>query len=413
MADSVAGFLNVGIIGVGNIGTVHASAVFRGAIRGMRLGALCDIDGAKRERFSDMFPGVPVYADARKLIADAPELGLDAVIVSVPHRLHAEIATAAFNAGLHVLSEKPADVEYSKALLMNDAAVRSGKVFGIMFNQRTDPLFRKAKEIIASGELGAFKRSSWIITNWYRTQAYYESSGWRATWIGEGGGVLLNQAPHNIDIWLWLLGLPSRVRAFCYEGKYHRITVEDDATVYAEFPGGGTGVFVTSTGEAPGVNRLELSFENGRLILENGQLSVLRLGISERELCFTSKESFVQPPVTEEVFTDTCVRDGHELILENFASAVLGGDELISPGSAGLSELAFSNAAFLSSWTGDWVELPLSEADQKRFSAMLEEKRETERLCRRAGSTDGDRRDADSGGSGNAVNYSERWTTRW
>lgn len=405
-----SGKLKVAVIGVGNIGSVHTAAISRGAIQGMALGALCDIDPAKRDALAEKYPDVPVYSDAGALIADADRNGIDAVIISTPHRFHSSIAMRALEAGLHVLSEKPADVEYSKAKEACELAKKCGKVYGIMFNQRTDPLFSKARSIIASGEMGAFKRSSWIITNWYRTQAYYDSGDWRATWRGEGGGVMLNQAPHNIDIWIWLLGLPKRLRAFCREGRYHRISVEDEATVYAEFEGGGSGVFVTSTGEAPGLNRLEMAFDRGRIVLENGRLEVLRLGVPEREFCFNSKESFALPPMTEEVFTNSSSRDGHELILEDFASAVLNGTPLLASCEDGVNELAFSNAAFLSSWTDSWVEVPLDPADRATFSILLQKKRDAESASAAMDKIAG-RSGAPGGGSDEA--YSERWTTRW
>jgi predicted dehydrogenase len=400
------GLVNVAIIGVGNIGSAHARATGSGRIAGMRLGALCDIDPRKRETLSGLYPGVPVFASAEELFAavNAGKLSVDAVIIATPHRFHAAIGMQAVEAGLHVLSEKPADVELKKAVELARTASASGKLYGIMFNQRTDPVYARAREIIKSGELGAFKRSSWVITNWYRTQAYYDSGDWRATWNGEGGGVLLNQAPHNIDLWLWMLGMPESVLAFCHEGKYHRIDVEDEATIYAEFPGGGTGVFVTSTGEAPGLNRLEMAFENGRLIIENGVLSVLRLGVPERRFCFECQDCYALPPLSEERFSARETRDGHELILEDFASAVTNGTELLSPGSAGVNELAFSNACYLSSWTGERVILPLSDNDCRRFSSILEEKRNSEAKRNCPGKDPKD--------PANAA-YSERWKTRW
>ena len=401
------GVVSVGVIGVGNIGSVHAAQICRGSIAGMRLGALCDIDPRRRETLRAEYPDVPVFADAEALLAGSD---VDAVIIATPHPFHAPIALSAFAAGRHVLSEKPAAVEAADAVKVTDAAKRSGKVYGIMFNQRTDPLFAKARELIRSGELGALKRTSWTVTNWYRTQAYYDSGSWRATWNGEGGGVLLNQAPHNLDLWIWLAGMPSAVRAVCSEGKYHRIRVEDEATIYAEFPGGATGVFITSTGEAPGTNRLELVFDRGRLLLENGRLNVLRLGVSEREFCFTSKAGYALPEISEENIVLRPERDGHSLILEDFARAVLTGNPLLSPGADGVNELSLSNAAYLSSWTGKRVELPLSPESMSEFRTFLAARREAERAGRPAPDP--------ACAPSNTVDikpdeYSARWTTRW
>jgi predicted dehydrogenase len=397
--------IKAAVIGVGNIGSVHAAQIYRGNIAGMRLGALCDIDPRRRAALRMEYPDVPLYAGAEELLA---EKSIDAVIIATPHPFHAPIAIAAFAAGKHVLSEKPAAVEVAEAMSVVDAAERSGKVYGVMFNQRTDPLFAKARELIRGGELGALKRTSWTVTNWYRTQAYYDSGGWRATWNGEGGGVLLNQAPHNLDLWTWLAGMPLAVRAVCSEGKYHRIGVEDEATIYAEFPGGATGVFITSTGEAPGTNRLELVFDRGRLLLENGRLNVLRLGVSEREFCFTSKAGYALPDITEENIVLRPERDGHSLILEDFARTILSGTPLLSPGRDGVNELSISNAAYLSSWTGRRVELPLSPASMAEFHKLLTAKRSAEQSG--AAGTRGEAANtSDIGGS----EYNARWTTRW
>ena len=148
--------------------------------------------------------------------------------------------------------EKPAGVYTRQVKEMNEVAKKSGKVFGIMYNQRTNPIYQKLRDLVKSGELGDIKRIIWIITDWYRSQSYYDSGGWRATWAGEGGGVLINQCPHNLDLWQWICGMPARIRAFCSYGKYHDIEFEDDVTAYMEYENGATGVFITTTGEAPG-----------------------------------------------------------------------------------------------------------------------------------------------------------------
>jgi len=409
---SCSNYVSVGIVGVGNIGGVHASVIYSGAIPGMKLAALCDNDPEKLKILAEKYPDIPLYSDYTELIRTAP---VDAVIIAVPHRLHPEVAVCAFGNGLHVLSEKPLGVEASDALRMIEAWKQSGRQFCVMFNQRTDPLFGKAREIIKSGLLGERKRFVWIITNWYRTQAYYNSGSWRATWNGEGGGVLLNQAPHNIDLWMWLFGLPARVRGFCYEGKYHHISVEDDATIYAEYDDGATGVFITSTGDAPGTNRLEITGDRGKMVLENGRLKLTLLSEAEREFCFTSASGSACPPSTEKEYSVVKVPDGHNLILENFASAILHGTPLISPGEEGINELMLSNAAYLSSWTDSWVELPLDAGAMNRFEEILDRKRKLE-----AGEISGEpgKKSLLSGGNKgtsdmNSDNYNPRWQVRW
>ena len=277
--------VRVGVIGIGNMGSAHANCVYSGKIQGMALKAVCDIAPERLAYCQKNFPGVATYEDWQEVLRN-PEL--DAVIIAVPHPLHAKIAIAALQAGKHVQLEKPMDIAVSRGLALNAAAKASQKVFSITFNQRTNDLFAKAREIVRSGQLGELKRSVWIITNWYRTQHYYNSGSWRATWSGEGGGVLLNQAPHNLDLWQWICGMPCEITAFCDIAKYHKIEVEDDVTIFARYPNGATGAFITSTGEYPGTNRLEISGTLGKLVLENGLLKWWKLEQSERQVCLES-----------------------------------------------------------------------------------------------------------------------------
>lgn len=355
------GTVRIGVIGIGNIGSAHTACLARGDIEGARLAALCDIDEGKETQLRQKYPDIPFFRDAGEMIRS----GLcDAVIVSAPHREHVPIGMAALERGLHTLSEKPAGIRVSDVRLMHACAARSGKVFGIMFNQRTNPLFQKARELLRSGTIGALTRVNWIITNWYRTQQYYDSGKWRATWSGEGGGVLLNQAPHNLDLMQWICGMPVRVRAFCYEGKFHNIEVEDEATLYFEYENGATGIFVTSTGEYPGTNRLEISGTTGKMVLEEGQIKL-----------YTTHDNALELPHVEFKILETggeC--NGHAAILQNFTDAIRLGTPLLAPGTDGIYELSLSNAAYLSSWTGEWVELPIDDRHTKLFDAELARK---------------------------------------
>lgn len=387
--------LRMGIVGIGNIGGAHARWIADGKISGMRLAALCDIDPEKREKLKAEYPSCPVFADYHEML----ESGItDAVIVSTPHYFHPIIAIDAFHAGQHVLVEKPAGVYTSIVRKMNEEAKKSGKVFGIMFNQRTNPLFIKAKEIMESGELGVPKRLVWIITNWYRTQAYYNSGSWRATWNGEGGGVLLNQAPHNLDLWQWIFGMPKRVRAFCEVGKYHNIAVEDDVTIYAEYENGANAVFITTTGEAPGTNRLEISGDRGKMVLEEGKLKWWKLSEPERQFCFTAKDGFCDWGISYEEYKPEPA-GGHEVILANFADAVLNGAGLIAPGYDGLNELSISNAAYLSSWTDSWASIPVDEEEFERQLEKLRSEEITDKTLKKEEHF--------------SETYNERWKVRW
>lgn len=388
--------IRIGIIGVGNMGSAHANCIGNGEIEGMVLAAVCDIDPKRTEMYIGNDSGVAVYQDYRELLQSND---VDAVLIAVPHRLHAKIAIDALEAGLHVLSEKPIDIRVSQAERLNETARKSGKVFGIMFNQRTNPLFQKAREIVQSGQLGALKRSVWIVTNWYRTQRYYDSGDWRATWAGEGGGVLLNQAPHNLDLWQWICGMPVSVLAQCDVAKYHDIEVEDDATIFARYANSATGTFITSTGEYPGTNRLEISGDLGKLVLENGVLKHWKLQTSEREICRTSGKGMPKP---EYEYTEV-VQEGrepaHKGILQNFANAVLYGEELLAPGVEGIYELTISNAAYLSSWKKTEVPLPF---DATEFDTLLTE--------RQAASV---WRDEVLQEAKESVEYKDRWKVNW
>lgn len=244
---------------------------------------------------------------------------------------------------------------------MNEAAAKSDRVFAMMFNQRTNHVYRKMKELVDSGVYGKIKRVNWIITDWYRTQAYYNSGGWRATWDGEGGGVLLNQCPHNLDLLQWICGLPVKVQAFCHNGKWHNIEVEDDVTAYLEFANGATGVFVTTTADAPGTNRFEITLEKAKMVCENNKLTLFVLDENERDYCFQATEGFVPPSGhLEEVETDG-ENLQHVGVLRAFAANILRGEPLVAAGEEGINGLMLSNAMHLSSWLGKPVALPIDE----------------------------------------------------
>ena len=286
---------------------------------------------------------------------------IDAVVIATPHYFHPVYTVYALEKGLHALTEKPAGVYTKQVREANEAAAKSDKVYAIMYNQRTNCLYRKLRELVQGGEFGEIKRVNWIITNWYRTQAYYNSGGWRATWEGEGGGVLLNQCPHNLDLWQWICGMPSKILAFCHEGKWHDIEVEDDVTIYAEYPNGATGVFITSTGDAPGTNRLEITMDKGHIVCEDGKLKVHRLDVSTKEHCMTSPNGFGNPKGQwSEAETDG-ENPQHTGVLNAFAANILRGEPLVGRGEEGINGLMISNAAHLSSWLGRPVDLPIDE----------------------------------------------------
>ena len=376
--------VKIGIIGVGNMGSDHSKRIVNGDVPELKLVAVADRSQSRRDWAKENLPeDVKIFNEGDELIDSGV---CDAVLIAVPHYQHPTLAVRAFEKGLHVMCEKPAGVYTLAVREMNEAAKKSGKVFGMMFNQRTNCVYRKMHELVQSGELGAIKRVNWIITDWYRTQSYYDSGSWRATWDGEGGGVLLNQCPHNLDLIQWICGMPSRVRAFCHEGKWHDIEVEDDVTAYLEYPNGATGVFVTTTGDAPGTNRFEITLEMGKLVCELSEqgttLTLYKLAENEREFCRTCPQGFEKPAMEIiEVETDG-QNPQHNGVLKAFAANILRGEPLVAGGEEGINGLTLSNAMHLSSWLDRTVELPLdeelflSELNKRRAASNKKEEKE-------------------------------------
>ncbi len=351
--------VRLGIIGIGNMGSGHLKNILEGKVPEMEVTAVADRQEGRRAWAKEYLPeSVVIFEEGTDLIAAGV---CDGVLIAVPHYQHPELTIDAMNHGLHVMCEKPAGVYTKQVREMNDAAKKCDRVFGMMFNQRTNCIYRKMHELVTSGELGAIKRVNWIVTDWYRTQSYYDSGSWRATWDGEGGGVLLNQCPHNMDLIQWICGMPSKVQAFCHNGKWHDIEVEDDVTAYLEYPNGATGVFVTTTADAPGTNRFEITLEMGKLVCENGKLMLHKLSENERTFCKTAKGGFDTPECTvTEVETDG-ENEQHIGVLKAFAGRILHGTPLVAEGLEGINGLTLSNAMHLSSWLKREVEIPFDE----------------------------------------------------
>lgn len=352
--------VRIGIVGLGNMGTGHADYLIDGQVKGAELVSVSDIRPERlqqaREQWGDR---VRTFETPEALFRSGT---VDGVLLCTPHYDHPKQAIDAFRCGLHVLVEKPAGVYTRQVREMNEAASASGKVYGIMYNQRSNPLYLKLRELISSGELGEIRRTNWIITNWYRSQAYYNSGGWRATWEGEGGGVLINQDPHQLDLWQWTTGLmPKRMRAFCSFGKHRDIEVENDVTAYVEYENGATGVFVTSTYECPGTNRFEISGDRGKIVIENDQMTFWRLRQLESEFNRTNTSAFAQPECWK--FDVPVAKGGaqHMAITQDWTNAILHGTPLLAPGEDGIKGLTISNAMLLSTWIDNWVDLPIDE----------------------------------------------------
>ena len=364
MAEKV----RVGVIGVGNMGGDHVKNIAAGRLPEMELTAVADIDEKKFAFAREQKPDVACFSSASELIGS----GLcDAVIVATPHYSHPPIAIEALKAGLHVMSEKPAGVYTKQVRELIAVSEQCSATYAIMFNQRTNCVYRRVKELVSSGAYGELRRVSWIITDWYRTQAYYNSGGWRATWAGEGGGVMLNQCPHQLDLWQWICGMPSRIRAICHEGKWHDIEVEDDVSIYAEYPNGATGTFITTTGDCPGTNRLEITLDRARIVVEENKIKMFVLDEPISAHLQTAKGGFDRVPGHwEDVETDG-LNEQHTGVLKAFAAHILHGAPLIAQGKEGINGLTISNAAFLSSWLDQEIALPF---DEDLFYNLLQEK---------------------------------------
>lgn len=361
--------VRLGVIGFGNMGTAHCGNVASGKVPKMELTAICDIAPARIEAAKEKHPDVPVFDNAEDLYKS----GLcDLVIIAVPHYDHPGLAEKAFEYGLNVITEKPAGVYTKQVLEMNAAAEKSGKLFGIMYNQRTNPMYQKIRKMVKNGELGHIKRISWIITNWYRPQAYHDSCAWRSTWKTEGGGALINQNPHQLDLWQWMFGMPDRIKSFVSFGKYYDIEVEDDVTAYFEYDNGTTGTYITSTGEAPGTNRLEIACDMGRIVVENGKMTFNRNEVSEREFNKNFKGVFGAPDVWNCEIPTNGTGEQHVGILKNVASALIKGTPLLAPGVEGVNGLTVSNSIHYSAWTNSTVDVKNFPHDD--FYRILQEK---------------------------------------
>ncbi len=362
--------VRLGIIGLGNMGKYHADYLLQNKVSRCELTAIASSNPAKLERY----PSLKKFDSGEKLVASGE---VDAVLVATPHYSHTTLGIAAFQQGLHVMVEKPISVHKADCeRLIAAAKARPQLTFGAMFQLRTEPRYKKLKQLIEGGELGQVVRVNWIITDWYRTEAYYASGGWRATWKGEGGGALLNQCPHQLDLLQWLVGMPASIRGFCQFGRYHNIEVEDNVTVFMEYANGATGVFITSTGEAPGTNRFEIAGDRGKVVLEGGKMTFIRNEISMRDFSKTAKTGFARPDLWN---IDIPVENSpaqHATVMQNFVDAILDGAPLIVPGAEGINSVEIANAALYSSWTGRSVELPLeSAAYEKALHQRIAESR--------------------------------------
>jgi predicted dehydrogenase len=362
--------IRLGIIGMGNIGKFHADYLLNGKVSRCELTAVCSTSPDKLENYRAK--GVKIFGDATQLIQSR---AVDAVIVATPHFQHTTLGIAAFAAGLHLMVEKPISAHKADAERLISAHRKNKKlVFGGIFQLRVEPRYEKIRRLIQGGDLGQIVRVNWINTDWFRAEAYYTSSAWRATWKGEGGGVLLNQCLHNLDVFQWLCGMPARARGFCQLGRFHQIEVEDNVTAYLEWANGATGAFISSTGEAPGTNRFEIVGTRGTLVLENNKLTFARNAADMIEFSRTAKQGFVKPEMRIEEIPFENAAAPHAALMQNFVNAILDGESLIAPGEDGINSVELANVMVYSSLLGQTVELPMDGAAwEKKLNQLIAE----------------------------------------
>ncbi len=358
--------VRIGIIGLGNIGQHHATYLTAGKVAQAELVAVADAVPGKLDRFKPL----RVFSNAEELIRSGL---VDAVVIATPHYQHTTLGIAALQHGLHVMVEKPISAHKADAERLIAAHQANPRlVFAGMFQLRAEPRYLKIRRLLQEGHLGQVVRMSWIMTDWFRTEAYYASGGWRATWKGEGGGVLLNQCLHNLDALQWLLGMPKSVRGFCQLGRFHNIEVEDDVSAYLEFANGATGMFVSSTGEAPGTNRLEICGTKGKLVLERDKLLFTRNECDMLEFSRTAKLGFAKPETWHVEIPFENAVNPHAILMQNFVDAIRSAEPLIAPGEEGIHSVELANVMLCSSLLGQTVELPMdSAAYERRLNELI------------------------------------------
>ncbi|WP_136610958.1 Gfo/Idh/MocA family protein [Sinomonas albida] len=373
--------VRLGLAGFGHQGSGYAARIAEGKVPNLELVAVMDIDPERRALAAERHPDATVFDNYTAMLESGE---IEAVIVTAPHYFHPPMGIEALEHGLHVLVDKPAGVYTKQVLELNAVAASKPELtFAIMFNQRTSPLYSKIKEILDAGQLGAIRRTNWLNTNWYRPQAYYNQSDWRATWGGEGGGILVNQSPHNLDMWQWLCGVPKSVFAKATFGFRRDIEVEDEVLVVIDYGNGAYGTYSAGTHELVGTDRLEITGDRGKIVVTDAKtLDVTLYKRSEQEINasigpgeiwkMTSGEFDPEEYFTHEVLEfDNAWSGQHERVLQNFGANILDGTPLIAPGSDGVMGVRLANAIHLSAWTGK--EVPI-DFDDDEFLAELNKK---------------------------------------
>ena len=373
--------VRIGLVGLGNMGKAHRASLRAGKVQGLKLAAICD----RAEALPEPEQGEAQFTDFAEMVNSGL---IDAVLIATPHFFHTTMGITALEAGLHVMVEKPLSVHKADCERLIAAHRKPGQIFGAMFQLRTDPVYRQIKSLIEGGELGEIRRILWDCTDWFRTETYYASGGWRATWKGEGGGVLLNQCPHNLDLFQWLFGMPEVVTGFCQFGRYHDIEVEDDVTAYFRYANGTHATFITSTGEAPGRNLLQITGERGMLSLEGRKLTFQRNRTPMSEFSAESSAGFAKPECWSIELPVPEGSSSHTEVLQNFTNAILKGETLVAPAAEGMNSIELANSILLSTWEQRPISLPMDSAtyehqlqERIRTSTHVKKPADPKKIC--------------------------------
>lgn len=358
--------LRVAVVGYGYQGREHGG-LLRAGVAGAVPAAVVDRTCAT----GAIIDGLPAFASLDDLLAAR---AADAVVIATPHAAHAGLAIAALRAGLHVLIEKPVAIaarDVDTVLAVH--ARHPGQVLAAVHQQRCDPRYQRLRALIRSGALGAIHRVTWTVTDWYRSESYYRQAPWRGTWAGEGGGVLVNQAVHQLDLWCWLFGRPERVQARCRFGAWHGIEAEDDVTCLLELPGGGSGVFIASTGDSPGVNRLEIACDRGQVEVDGEGIRFRRTRVAVCEHRRTSASPWDHPANEDLRYPDTAPAAPLRPLVEDFVAACRSGGAPLAPVAEARDQVELANAMLVSAVDGSAVDLPLAAERFPRVLAGLAE----------------------------------------
>lgn len=368
------------VVGFGGMGRRYVQMIHDGEVEGMTLAGVCCRNQKGQEELKASYPEASVYPNVEAMFGRAGEF--DAVVIVTPHATHVEIGKMAVAAGKHILVDKPAGVSTKEVKELLAASDASGVCFGMIFNTRMHPAYTQVKKMIEDGSLGRLNRAVWISNVWFRTPAYHNSAPWRSTWEGEHGGLLINQSQHFLDVWQWLLGMPDHVLASVEYGRYNDFFVDDSMDIQFFYESGLHGTFITSSGENPGINRLELWGTKGRLCVEDHcRITFDENVMSTEEFRECNTEAYgVLQYHRREIPVNTEKTDGYQKIFQNFADHIRKGTPLMATGEDGLRTVMMANGAYLSSWLGKKMAYPI---DDEEYAGMLEEKIAAERSVKR------------------------------